>query len=102
MELLAVIEALKKIEEPSNIVVISDSSYVVNSVKKGWLLAWEKFGWKRKDRTDTINKDLWIECLSLIRKHKKVEFSWVRGHNGHKENERCDELANLAIINAKN
>lgn len=98
MELMGVINGFMNLGETgSDILVVTDSQYVVNAFQKGWLLAWERFGWKRKDKTDTINKDLWIELLSLVRKQKNVEFQWVRGHSGHIENERCDLLANFAI-----
>lgn len=92
MELIAVIKALEYIKKPSNITIITDSLYVVNPVNKGWLLKWEFFNWKRKDGTDTINMDLWKRLLSLIRYHN-VKFKWIKGHNNHPENERCNYLA---------
>lgn len=88
MELLAVIrglEALKK--HGSEVVVYSDSKYVVDAVTKGWLAKWQKTGFKKKK-----NRDLWERFLKVYR-HHHVEFVWVRGHNDHAENERCDELA---------
>ena len=88
MELLAVIiglEALKKIGQ--KVLVVSDSKYVVDSVEKGWVLNWEKSGFKKKK-----NIDLWIRFLSVYRKHV-VSFRWVKGHSNHPENERCDFLA---------
>lgn len=88
MELLAVIDGLKKLKKaPMNVVVVSDSKYVVDAVEKGWLLSWEKKGFKGKK-----NPDLWKEFLLIYRKHI-VKFKWVKGHAGHPENERCDELA---------
>ena len=88
MELLAVIiglEALKKSGE--RVLVVSDSKYVVDSVEKGWVLNWEKRGFKKKK-----NIDLWVRFLFVYRKHS-VSFRWVKGHNNHPENERCDFLA---------
>nr|PZN52030.1 MAG: ribonuclease HI [Bacteroidota bacterium] len=88
MELLAVIvalEALKK--EGIPVKIYSDSEYVVNAIKKGWLWNWEKKNFKK-----TANVDLWKRYIPLHEKYKP-EFVWVRGHAGHPENERCDELA---------
>ncbi|HEY8513293.1 MAG TPA: ribonuclease HI [Cyclobacteriaceae bacterium] len=88
MELLAVIvalEALKK--EGIPVKIYSDSEYVVNAIKKGWLWNWEKKNFKK-----TANVDLWKRYIPLHGKYKP-EFVWVRGHAGHPENERCDELA---------
>lgn len=88
MELLAVIEALKKLKYPKTYVkVFTDSKYVVDSVEKGWVLGWEKKGFK-----DRKNTDLWISFLKIYRKHH-VSFQWIKGHNNHKQNERCDFLA---------
>ena len=91
MELLAVIvglEALKVV--PSQVLVYSDSQYVVNAVEKNWLLGWEKTDFKNKK-----NPDLWKRFLKIYRMHK-VRFQWVRGHAGTPENERCDVLATTA------
>ncbi len=88
MELLAVIiglEALKKGNQ--QVQVFSDSKYVVDAVEKGWLLGWEKKGFKGKK-----NPDLWRRFLIIYRKHK-VKFNWVKGHAGNTYNEKCDELA---------
>lgn len=88
MELLAVIEALRKLKNPGiNAVVFSDSKYVVDAVMKGWVFNWEKK--KFKDRKNT---DLWKDFLVEYRKHT-VDFKWIRGHNEHPQNERCDALA---------
>jgi ribonuclease HI len=91
MELLAAIvglEALKMI--PSQVLIYSDSQYVVNAVEKNWLLGWEK-----KDFQGKKNADLWKRFLKIYRQHK-VAFQWVRGHAGNPENERCDVLATAA------
>ncbi|MBK9733145.1 MAG: ribonuclease HI [Chitinophagaceae bacterium] len=88
MELMAVIKGLEALKiNGSNVVVVSDSKYVVDAVKLGWLFNWEKKGWKK-----VKNPDLWQRLLALYKKHN-VTFKWIRGHDGHFENERCDELA---------
>ncbi|HSP12605.1 MAG TPA: ribonuclease HI [Salegentibacter sp.] len=88
MELKAVIEALKKLKQPGlKVVVFTDSKYVADAVEKGWV-----FGWEKKDFKDRKNADLWIEFLIEYRKHK-VRFKWIKGHNEHPQNERCDALA---------
>lgn len=88
MELLAVIVGLEKLKNPgTRVLVVSDSKYVVDSVSKGWV-----FNWVKKDFKDKKNPDLWKRFLLIYQKHV-VEFQWVRGHNDHPMNERCDELA---------
>ena len=88
MELLAVIVGLEKITKPNmKVLVISDSKYVVDSVEKKWVFGWEKKGYK-----DKKNPDLWMRFLKIYRQHQ-VDFKWIKGHNNHPQNERCDELA---------
>jgi ribonuclease HI len=88
MELLAVIRALQEIKTTEYPVqVYSDSKYVVDAIEKGWLWSWQKKGFK-----DKKNPDLWKKYLALARKHH-IQVVWVKGHNGHPENERCDVLA---------
>jgi len=88
MELMAVIVGLESIKQSDWIVTIySDSKYVVDAVDKGWLWNWQKKGFKNKK-----NIDLWQRFIPLYKKHK-VKFKWVRGHAGHPENEKCDQLA---------
>ncbi|HPW98718.1 MAG TPA: ribonuclease HI [Flavobacterium sp.] len=88
MELLAVIVGLEKITKPNmSVLVISDSKYVVDSVEKKWV-----FGWEKKNFSGKKNPDLWIRFLKIYRKHQ-VDFKWIKGHNNHPQNERCDELA---------
>ena len=88
MELLAVIDGLKKLKKDNlNVLVVSDSKYVVDAVQKGWLFSWQKKGFKGKK-----NPDLWKEFLDVYSK-QNVKFQWVKGHAGHPENEKCDELA---------
>ena len=91
MELLAVIVGLEKIKNPNTtVLVVSDSKYVVDAVEKKWVFGWEKIGFKGKK-----NPDLWIRFLKIYRKHQ-VDFKWIKGHNNHPQNERCDELAVMA------
>ena len=92
MELLAVIEGLKALKEPCIVTLTSDSQYVCNGINKGWAANWRKNNWIKSDKTKAKNPELWGELLDLLEKHE-VTIIWVRGHNGHPENERCDELA---------
>lgn len=88
MELMAVIVGLEAIKiENVHVLVVSDSKYVIDSVEKKWVFGWEKKGFAKKK-----NPDLWKRFLQIYRKHK-VEFKWVKGHAGHMQNERCDQLA---------
>jgi ribonuclease HI len=88
MELLAVIEALKKLKQKNlKIIVYTDSKYVVDSVEKKWLFKWEKVNFKNKK-----NVDLWLDFLSLYKKNS-IKFHWIKGHNDHPQNESCDKLA---------
>ena len=91
MELLAVIVGLEKLKNPkTKVLVVSDSKYVVDSVEKRWVFQWEKINFKAKK-----NPDLWKRFLVVYRKHQ-VDFKWIKGHNNHPQNERCDELAVFA------
>lgn len=92
MELTAVIMALKTLKEPCEVEIFSDSKYVVDAFKKGWISNWQKNGWKTSNRKPVLNVDLWKELLILLKVHD-VTFFWVKGHNAHPENERCDSLA---------
>ncbi|MDD2984810.1 ribonuclease HI [Flavobacterium sp.] len=88
MELLAVIVGLEKLKNPKmTVLVVSDSKYVVDAVEKRWVFQWEKKGFEGKK-----NPDLWLRFLKVYRKHQ-VDFKWIKGHNNHPQNERCDELA---------
>ncbi len=88
MELLAVIEGLKALKkEGMTVEVVSDSKYVVDAINKGWLRSWVQKGFKGKK-----NVDLWKQMIPLLQKHQ-VSFHWVKGHNDHPQNERCDQLA---------
>ena len=92
MELTAVISALKALKYPCEVNVTTDSKYVYESVTKGWVYSWKKNGWRKADKKPALNPDLWDELLSLLEIHT-VTFTWVKGHNEHPENERCDRLA---------
>lgn len=92
MELTAVIEALKALKEPCSVKLTTDSKYVCDAVNQRWVYGWKKNGWKKSDKKPALNVDLWQELLPLLEIHR-VEFVWVKGHNGHKYNERCDTLA---------
>ena len=91
MELLAVIVGLEKLKQPNmKVLVISDSKYVVDAVEKKWV-----FGWEKKNFAGKKNADLWMRFLKIYRKHQ-VDFKWIKGHNNHPQNERCDQLAVMA------
>ena len=92
MELTAVIEALKALKMPCEVSVTTDSKYVYESVTKGWVYKWRDNNWRKPDKKPALNPDLWSVLLSLLDIHK-VTFHWVKGHNEHPENERCDRLA---------
>ena len=94
MELLAVIVGLEKLKKPNTkVLVVSDSKYVVDSVLKKWVFGWEKKGFAGKK-----NPDLWKRFLIIYRQHQ-VDFKWIKGHNNHPQNERCDQLAVMATKN---
>jgi len=95
MELLSVIEAFKQLKKPCRIKVMSDSVYVTKGMKE-WMPGWIKKNWMNSRKQPVLNKDLWESLLKLSAPHQ-VEWIWIKGHNGHKENERCDELARKAI-----
>ena len=97
MELTAAIEALRYFEDRQTITLITDSKYVKDGIQS-WIQNWKKNGWKTAAKKPVKNKELWIELDHLIQKHN-VSWKWVRGHSGHIENERADELANEAITN---
>ena len=92
MELTAVIEALNCLKEPCKVTLTTDSKYVSDGIGKGWAEQWQKNGWRKADKKPALNPDLWEKLLSLLKIHD-VTINWVKGHAGHRENERCDELA---------
>jgi ribonuclease HI len=91
MELLAAISALEALERPSTITVVTDSAYVKNGIA-GWIEGWKRNGWRTADKKPVKNEDLWRR-LDEARARHKVRWEWIKGHAGHPENERADELA---------
>ncbi len=99
MEMTAVLEALKSLKEPCRVTLCTDSQYVMKGFTE-WLPAWQAKGWKTANKKPVANKELWQELLAQSARHK-IKWVWVKGHNGHAENERCDELARGAIERLK-
>jgi len=91
MELLAVIEAVKLLKEPCDVMLHSDSSYVVNAINS-WLDGWQKKGWINSAKKPVKNRQMWLDYLDISQKHDMTAV-WVKAHNGHEQNERCDYLA---------
>lgn len=96
MELLAVIKGLSQLKEKCNVLLYSDSNYVINAFNEGWINAWVLKGWKTADNKPVKNSDLWEILLSLTKKHN-VEFIKVKGHSDNEKNNRCDALARNEI-----
>ena len=92
MELTAVIEALKCLEEAGEIELWSDSKYVIDGLEKGWAESWRKNGWRKSDRKPALNPDLWDVLLNLTAEHE-IRYHWVKGHAENELNNRCDALA---------
>ncbi len=95
MELTAVIESLKQLNRPCDIIITTDSNYVKNGITE-WIHNWKKNGWKTANKKLVKNKELWINLDELVQIHT-IDWKWIKGHSGHSENERADTLANLAI-----
>jgi ribonuclease HI len=100
MEMLAVIHGLEALKRPMRVRICTDSQYVMKGITE-WLAAWKRRGWKTADRQPVKNVDLWQRLESVLSPHQ-IEWEWVRGHNGHPENERVDALARAAITRSKN
>ena len=96
MELMGVIEGLRSLKSRSRVTIWSDSKYVVEAIEKGWAKRWRQNGWRKADKKPALNADLWQQLLELLDQHQ-VRFHWLRGHDGHPENERADQLAVAAI-----
>lgn len=96
MELLAVIKGLEALKEGCRVNLYSDSKYVVDAMEKGWVVKWKQNDWMRNKKEKASNVDLWERLLPLLEKHQ-VKFIWVKGHADNPWNERCDELARMAI-----
>ncbi len=95
MELMSVIRALETLKVPCRVKITTDSAYVVKGMTE-WVKDWIKKGWKNSQKKDVLNRDLWERLLKASEPHE-IEWYWVRGHNGHAENERCDRMACHAI-----
>lgn len=94
MELMAVISGLEALKEPCRVTVVTDSQYVKNGIES-WIAKWKRQGWKTSQKTPVKNQDLWVRLDALTQKHE-LTWQWVKGHAGHPDNERCDELARTA------
>jgi ribonuclease HI len=92
MELMAAIAGMSALREPCEIVLTSDSKYLVDAINKGWLASWKRNGWRKADKSAVLNVELWQKIDALLEIHE-VSFVWVHGHTGHPYNERCDALA---------
>ena len=92
MELTAAIMGLSALKEPCEVRLVTDSKYVADGITKGWAESWQKNNWRKADKKPALNPDLWEKLLELIKIHN-VTIEWVKGHAGHPENERCDQLA---------
>ena len=92
MELKAAIMGLKCLKEPCEVTLYSDSKYLIDAIEKEWVYKWKENGWMRNKREKALNSDLWEALLELLNIHQ-VKLVWVKGHDGHIENERCDKLA---------
>lgn len=92
MEILAVLEALSALKVPCAVELYTDSQYVAKAIRDHWLEGWQKNGWRTSAKKPVKNQDLWMQMAELLGRHE-VRFHWLKGHAGHVENERCDELA---------
>ncbi len=99
MELMGVITGLEALTRSCEVEVISDSKYVTNAFNEGWVDNWIVNNWRNSQKKAVLNKDLWLRLLKAMEPHK-VTFTWVKGHAGHPENERCDKLATSAADGA--
>lgn len=95
MELLAAINALERLEKPSQLTVVTDSAYVKNGVT-GWIFSWKRNGWKTSNKKPVKNVDLW-QRLDAAQERHSVTWKWIKGHAGHAENERADALARAGM-----
>ncbi|NHC34853.1 ribonuclease HI [Scytonema millei VB511283] len=95
MEIMAAIIGIRTLKQKCTVTLYSDSQYLVDAIMKGWAKQWQVNNWRRNKKQIAINFDLWEQLLELCTQHE-VEFTWVRGHAGNPENERCDRLAVMA------
>jgi ribonuclease HI len=100
MELLAAITGLSALKRSCDVTLYTDSKYLADSIEKGWAKKWRANGWIKSDKKPALNADLWDKLLKLLEQHN-VKIVWVKGHNGHPENERCDKLAVAAALAAE-
>lgn len=96
MEMTAVIEALRLLSRPCKIRIVTDSNYVVKGMTQ-WIFGWVKRNWTNAQKKPVLNRDLWEQLLELCRPHD-IEWQWIKGHDGHRENERCDKMARKAMF----
>ena len=96
MEMMAVIEGLRAIRQPTPVTIYTDSKYVMDGASS-WLAGWKKRGWKTAAKEPVKNEDLWRTLDDEMKRHPRITWQWVRGHSGHAENERADQLARSAI-----
>lgn len=92
MELTAVLQALSALREPCEVTLTTDSKYIVDAINQGWATSWRESGWRKADKRPVKNQEMWEELLNMLLVHN-VKFVWIKGHAGHPENERCDQLA---------
>ncbi|MBT8036932.1 MAG: ribonuclease HI [Verrucomicrobiae bacterium] len=101
MEILAALTGIEALKESCEVTVYSDSKYLIDTMNKGWIHGWKKKGWKRGPHKPLKNTDLWQRMHALLDRHT-INWQWVKGHNGHPENERCDVLATTAADQKNN
>lgn len=92
MELLGAISAFEALKFPCDVYFCSDSKYVIDGLSKNWAVSWKKRGWKKSDGKPALNPDLWDRLLTAVQGHN-ITYNWIKGHNGHEYNERCDAIA---------
>jgi ribonuclease HI len=100
MELMGVIAGLESLNRPCDVEIVSDSKYVTDAFNQDWIGSWIKNGWKKSDKKPVLNTDLWKRLLEAKAPHN-VTFTWVKGHNDHPENERCDKMAVEAALSTE-
>ena len=98
MEMTAVIRALGALKAPCHVALHTDSRYVIDGITK-WIFGWQKNGWKNSQKKPVLNSDLWLELLDATKPHR-IDWIWVKGHDGHVENERADRLASDAALSS--
>jgi ribonuclease HI len=100
MEMMAAVEALNALKRPCHVILSTDSKYVMDGITK-WVFGWQKNGWKTADKKPVKNAELWQALVEATRRHR-IEWKWVKGHSGHPENERADQLACAAAESFRN